>query len=277
MVATVIATVQVHSNASPKPKLFIYKSREARRFELILSVYTSKGTSFLFLLLLLPMKATIIRLLKEEEKECLDEKSLRKSVCKLHKEETEDKDERKAAFIAVLNKLVTKGKIVLENDVVRLVKKQTAQDEEQEEVAVAVIAEKKEKKQKKEKKRRNDDDAPEEEEVSTKKGKKSKSSDTKTDESNTSAAAAAAAATTAVTGSTDESVIVKKEYPPIEALTGNNTILLFYAYCTPVMSKGEHINITIIILFIVLLLFYSLSNSESEQNFPPAFLSSPFL
>lgn len=36
-----------------------------------------------------------------------------------------------------------------------------------------------------------------------------------------------------------DNIIVKKEYPPIEIPTGNNTILLFYAYCTPIMSRAD--------------------------------------
>jgi hypothetical protein len=50
---------------------------------------------------------------------------------------------------------------------------------------------------------------------------------------------------TPATDETDNSANAKKIYPPMEAQTGNNTILLFYAYCVPIMSRGDHPNTTV--------------------------------
>ena len=178
------------------------------------------------------MKKTVTKLLREADGRALEVKVLRKASCKLHLE-IEDGEERKQAFTNVLNSLEVKGRIVLENSVAKLVDRAaTAVDE-------AVVVEVIKKKEKKRKLNTVDTDKTEisqgadKEVAETKKIKKSKKSSqdvctTQIDDR----------ATIQAGSEGDSSASTKKEYPPMEVQTGNNTILLFYAYCTPIMSRG---------------------------------------
>ena len=179
------------------------------------------------------MKKTITRLIGEADGRALEVKVLRKAACKLHLE-IEDKEERKQAFADVLNSLESKGRIVLENSVAKLVDRAVAAVDE------AIVVEVIKKKEKKRKINTVDTDeseilqAADKEVTKTKKSKKLKESipdvcANQIDE----------AATVQAGSEGDSSAPTKKEYPPIEVQTGNNTILLFYAYCTPIMSRGQ--------------------------------------
>ena len=187
------------------------------------------------------MKKTIYKLLKQEDGNTICIKSLRKQVCKLHPE-IESKDERKIAFKEVLNRLEIKGKVVLDKDSTTVTLGwRVTPTAAKVEIAVVQEVQKKEKKRKiKETEEVEVLPVAVEEEVKKKKVKKSAvSSDSpSTDDVNKISAVAVTPVVKEVEKEVDASVPPKKEYPPIEVQTGNNTILLFYAYCTPIMSRG---------------------------------------
>ena len=189
------------------------------------------------------MKKTIYKLLKQEDGNTICIKSLRKQVCKLHPE-IESKEERKIAFKEVLNRLEIKGKVVLDKDSTTVTLGwRVTPNAAKVEIAVVQEVQKKEKKRKiKETEEVEVLPVAVEEEVKKKKVKKSAvSSDSPSTDDVNKISAVAVAVTPAVKEvekEVDASVPPKKEYPPIEVQTGNNTILLFYAYCTPIMSRG---------------------------------------
>lgn len=187
------------------------------------------------------MKKTILRLLAEDHEKASEVKALRKAVCKLHLE-IEDKVERKQAFIDILNKLEIRGKIILENSIAKLVRKEAAEVAVDEAVEVEVIN----RVEKKRKMKMVDADEVEILQVVDKEIMKAKKSKKPKDSSPDNQIACTKAveeppivSVSSAVGGVEISAITKKEYPPIEVQTGDNTILLFYAYCTPIMSRGQ--------------------------------------
>lgn len=215
------------------------------------------------------MKKTILKLLRGDGSEAnncsLDRKELRKAACKLHTE-IEDKADRKERFNESLAKLESKGKIVVENSTVKLIapsaqcnetvvdecelntakeagngKKRKVKQLDTDEVQVDEGSKKKKaaKATDKTEKKSKSGNIRVIDEVQAGEGSKKKKAAKATDEiegkSNSTEVCVATPAVSADIGS-DQSV--KKEYPPVEAQTGVNTILLFYAYCVPVMSRG---------------------------------------
>jgi hypothetical protein len=191
------------------------------------------------------MKKTILKLLRGDGSEAnnntFDRKELRKAACKMHLE-IEDKADRKVKFNESLSKLESRGKIVVEGSVVKLI----ASTVQCKEIAADVCESSTAKEVRKEKKRKAqqlvvDDgsvckaDAGQIEEGS----KKKKDTKTTDDTEKKSKSGDVSTTTTAVSGDVEPAQLVKKEYPPIEVQTGVNTILLFYAYCVPIMSRGE--------------------------------------
>jgi hypothetical protein len=192
------------------------------------------------------MKKTILKLLRgdgSEAKNTLDRKELRKAACKLHLE-IEDKADRKLKFIESISKLESRGNIVIENSVVKLI----ASSVQCNEIAADASESSTAKEVRKEKKRKAQQliidersickaDAGQIEEGSEKK----KAAKTTDDTEKKSKSGDASMMTTAASNSGDAepAQLAKKEYPPVEVQTGVNTILLFYAYCVPVMSRGE--------------------------------------
>ena len=185
------------------------------------------------------MKKSILKLLRENDSDADGEsmgiKALKKVVCAEYTD-IEDKKERKLKFQESLSKLEARGKVLVENSTVKLTGKRQILDDS--DVDITVVAEKpvKAKKQKlgisemsteaSLSKERDDDE--------TKLQKKSinKMSDTNIPKIPAAAAVIAVPALDKEEG--------KKTYPPVEVQTGNNTILLFYAYCVPIMSRSEY-------------------------------------
>jgi hypothetical protein len=193
------------------------------------------------------MKKTILKLLRGDGSEAnntLDRKELRKAACKLHLE-IEDKADRKVKFNESISKLESRGKIVIENSVVKLI----ASSVQCNELAADAASESSTAKEvRKEKKRKAQQliidegsicqaDAGQIEEGSKKK-KAAKTADD-TEKKSKSGDASTMTTTEPNSGDAEPAQLAKKEYPPVEVQTGVNTILLFYAYCVPVMSRGE--------------------------------------
>ena len=196
------------------------------------------------------MKKSILKLLRENNSDADGEsmgiKALKKVVCAEYID-IEDKKERKLKFQESLSKLEARGKVLVENSTVKLTGKRQILDDS--DVDKAVVEEKpvKAKKQKlgisemstetSLSKERDDDE--------TKQQKKSNQK--KSDISIPTIPSVAAATVLAVSALDGEEG--KKMYPPVEAQTGNNTILLFYAYCVPVMSRSEYTKCTMYLDF----------------------------
>lgn len=185
------------------------------------------------------MKKTILKLLRgdgsEANNNALDRKELRKAACKLHLE-IEEKADRKEKFNESLSKLETRGKIVIENSVVKLKAKSVQCDEKAADVCESTTASK----ERKDKKRKVQEVVTEADAVKVDKvSKKKKATETVDDTEKKSKSDDVSTTTTAVSDGTESAPSAKKEYPPMEVQTGVNTILLFYAYCVPVMSRGE--------------------------------------
>jgi hypothetical protein len=187
------------------------------------------------------MKKSILSLLREEVNEkgsySLEKKVLQRAACKKHLDIVEKAD-RKKRFTESLLKLEERGKISIEDSIVSL-KQKTAKQDDDTVAATAVAAASAvglqsadEVKSSKKRKLKEDGliDTPA---VDIKRAltEKSCSRDEKI--------------VTPATDETDNSANAKKIYPPMEAQTGNNTILLFYAYCVPIMSRGDHPNTTV--------------------------------
>jgi hypothetical protein len=187
------------------------------------------------------MKKSILSLLREEVNEkgsySLEKKVLQRAACKKHLDIVEKAD-RKKKFTESLLKLEERGKISIEDSIVSL-KQKTAKQDDDTVAATAVAAASAvglqsadEVKSSKKRKLKEDGliDTPA---VDIKRAltEKSCSRDEKI--------------VTPATDETDNSANAKKIYPPMEAQTGNNTILLFYAYCVPIMSRGDHPNTTV--------------------------------
>ncbi len=128
-----------------------------------------------------------------------DKKSLCKSVMKSFKSNFDSKSDRKKAFANAVEKLLGDEKIITEEDTLQ----------------IAPVKVEKVHKDKKSKKRKAEDETDEVAE-------KSKSAKTVESESTTASTAAV-------------ETVEPKVYP---IPTGNTTILLFYAYCTPQMTRG---------------------------------------
>ena len=181
------------------------------------------------------MKKSILSLLREEVNEkgsySLEKKVLQRAACKKHLDIVEKAD-RKLKFTESLIKLEKRGKISIENSIVSLKQKIARQDDDTAAVTAAANAvalqSTDEVKRSKKRKLKEDSliDAPT---VDIKRAVYDKSSSEEEKILETTA-----------TGETDSSPNAKKVYPPMEAQTGNNTILLFYAYCVPIMSRGDH-------------------------------------
>ena len=181
------------------------------------------------------MKKSILSLLREEVNEkgsySLEKKVLQRAACKKHLDIVEKAD-RKLKFTESLIKLEERGKISIENSIVSLKQKIARQDDDTAAVTAAANAvalqSTDEVKRSKKRKLKEDSliDAPT---VDIKRAVYDKSSSEEEKILETTA-----------TGETDSSPNAKKVYPPMEAQTGNNTILLFYAYCVPIMSRGDH-------------------------------------
>jgi hypothetical protein len=192
------------------------------------------------------MKKTILKLLRGDGSEAnntLDRKELRKAACKLHLE-IEDKADRKVKFNESISKLESRGKIVIENSVVKLISSSVQCNEIAADASESSTAKevRKEKKRKAQQLVIDEDsickaDAGQIEEGS----KKKKAAKTADDTEKKSKSGDASTMTTAASdsGDVEPAQLAKKEYPPVEVQTGVNTILLFYAYCVPVMSRGE--------------------------------------
>lgn len=185
------------------------------------------------------MKKSILSLLREVVNEkgsySLEKKVLQRAACKKHLDIVEKAD-RKKKFTESLIKLEERGKISIENSIVSL-KQKIAQDDDTTAATAAANAvalqSADEVKSSKKRKLKEDSliDAPA---VDMKRAVPDKSSSKEEKILETTA-----------TGETDSSPNAKKVYPPMEAQTGNNTILLFYAYCVPIMSRGDHPNTTV--------------------------------
>lgn len=181
------------------------------------------------------MKKSILSLLREEVNEkgsySLEKKVLQRAACKKHLDIVEKAD-RKLKFTESLIKLEERGKISIENSIVSLKQKIARQDDDTAAVTAAANAVALQStdvvKRSKKRKLKEDSliDAPT---VDIKRAVYDKSSSEEEKILETTA-----------TGETDSSPNAKKVYPPMEAQTGNNTILLFYAYCVPIMSRGDH-------------------------------------
>ena len=181
------------------------------------------------------MKKSILSLLREEVNEkgsySLEKKVLQRAACKKHLDIVEKAD-RKLKFTESLIKLEERGKISIENSIVSLKQKIARQDDDTAAVTAAANAVALQStdvvKRTKKRKLKEDSliDAPT---VDIKRAVYDKSSSEEEKILETTA-----------TGETDSSPNAKKVYPPMEAQTGNNTILLFYAYCVPIMSRGDH-------------------------------------
>lgn len=185
------------------------------------------------------MKKTILKLLRgdgsEANNNALDRKELRKAACKLHLE-IEAKADRKEKFNESLSKLETRGKIVIEDSVVKLKAKSVQCNEKAADVCDSTTASK----ERKDKKRKVLEEVPEAAvEKVDKVSKKKKTTETVDDTEKKAKSDDVSTTTTAVSDGTESAPSAKKEYPPMEVQTGVNTILLFYAYCVPVMSRGE--------------------------------------
>jgi hypothetical protein len=192
------------------------------------------------------MKKTILKLLRGDGSEAnntLDRRELRKAACKLHLE-IEDKADRKVKFNESISKLESRGKIVIENSVVKLISSSVQCNEIAADASESSTAKevRKDKKRKAQQLVIDEDsickaDAGQLEERSEKK----KAAKTTDDTEKKSKSGDASTMTTAASdsGDVEPAQLAKKEYPPVEVQTGVNTILLFYAYCVPVMSRGE--------------------------------------
>lgn len=197
------------------------------------------------------MKKSILSLLREEVNEkgsySLDKKVLQRAACKKHLDIV-DKADRKKKFTESLIKLEERGKISIEDSIVSLKQKVAKQDDDTANAVTLQSAD--EVKSSKKRKLKEDSliDAPA---VDIKRAltEKSCSKEEKI--------------VTPATDETDSSANAKKVYPPMEAQTGNNTILLFYAYCVPIMSRGDHPNTTVTscILYIYYIMFHHINAS----------------
>lgn len=169
------------------------------------------------------LKISIILILSDATKSCMLQKELRKSCFKSVKndydDEIIDKKEMKKCFKDVLERLLEKEKVRIEDDNVILNKKAKRKiDDVEEEIDI----EKEDKKSRKEKKEKKD---KKEKNISIEKDEKTTINDSKLKES-------------IIETETTESAFEQKIYPVIvQDLT--HTILLFYAYCTPVMTQHE--------------------------------------
>lgn len=209
------------------------------------------------------MKKSILSLLREEVNEkgsySLEKKVLQRAACKKHLDIV-DKADRKKKFTESLLKLEERGKISIEDSIVSLKQKVAKQDDDTTAATAAAAAaaaanavalqSADEVKSSKKRKLKEDSliDVPA---VDIKRAltEKSCSKEEKI--------------VTPATDETDNSPNAKKIYPPIEAQTGNNTILLFYAYCVPIMSRGDHPNTTVTsyILFIYYVMLHHIHAS----------------
>jgi hypothetical protein len=186
------------------------------------------------------MKKTILKLLRGDGSEAnnntFDRKELRKAACKLHLE-IEDKADRKVKFNESLSKLESRGKIVVEDSVVKLI----ASTFQCKEIAADVCESSTAKEVRKEKKRKAQQLVVDDGSVCKADAGQIEEGDTRTtdDTEKKSKSGDVSTTTIAVSGDVEPAQLVKKEYPPIEVQTGVNTILLFYAYCVPIMSRGE--------------------------------------
>lgn len=178
------------------------------------------------------MKKTILSLLREDVNETgsysLDKKELQRAACKKHLDIVEKAD-RKKKFLESLIKLEDRGKISVENSIVTLKQKVAKPDDDATDATAANAAvllaadEVQSGKKRKLQHTKSSDVSP----IDVKRALREKSSSKE-----------AVLSETKATGEIDIPTS-KKEYPPIEAQTGNNTILLFYAYCVPIMSRGD--------------------------------------
>ena len=193
------------------------------------------------------MKKTILKLLRgdgSEENYTLDRKELRKAACKLHLE-IEDKAERKEKFNQSISKLESRGKILIDKSVVKLI----APSVQCNEIAADVCEASSASVVRKDKKRKAPQPIIDEGSIckadveqideGSKKKKEKKAAKTVDDTEKKSDSGDASTIAAVVSGDTEPAQSAKKEYPPMEVQTGDNTILLFYAYCVPIMSRGE--------------------------------------
>lgn len=188
------------------------------------------------------MKKSILRSLRENNSAAFGEsmgiKALKKVVCAQYTD-IEDKKERKLKFQESLSKLESRGKVLVENSTVKLTGKRQISDDSDADVVVVAEKSVRAKKQKLEPSDTSLSNERDDDETRQKK----KSNHKLSDESIPAIPPVAAVATIVVPALDIEEV--KKTYPPVEAQVGNNTILLFYAYCVPVMSRGEYANCTL--------------------------------
>jgi hypothetical protein len=188
------------------------------------------------------MKKSILSLLREEVNEkgsySLEKKVLQRAACKKHLDIVEKAD-RKKKFTESLLKLEERGKIFIENSIVSLKQKVAKQDDDTAAVTAAAAA------------NAVALQSPDEVKISKKRKLKEDSLidvpavDIKRALAEKSCGKEEKILETPSTDETDSSPNAKKIYPPMEAQTGNNTILLFYAYCVPIMSRGDHPNTTV--------------------------------
>jgi hypothetical protein len=171
------------------------------------------------------LKNNIILYLMDATKSCMLQKELRKSCFKLidndYDDEIIDKKEMKKCFKDVLERLIEKEKVRLEEgDKVILNKKikRKIDDVEEEEIEIEKL-EKKIKKEKKEKKEKNESIELDEETTIIYANSKLKES--------------------IVEPETTVSVVEGKNKYPVVIQDLTHTILLFYAYCNPAMTTSE--------------------------------------
>lgn len=177
------------------------------------------------------MKKSILKLLRENESEADGEsfgiKELKKAVCAQYTE-IEDKKDRKIKFQESLSKLEARGKVFVDNCVVKLIgKRQILHDSDADSPNA--------KKHKVSPSQSLVEKSPSKERYDEESRKQKNSNHEKlVKEIPTIPAVSVVALLPQV-----DAELEKKIYPPVEAQTGNNTILLFYAYCVPVMSRSE--------------------------------------
>ena len=184
------------------------------------------------------MKKSILSLLREDVNETgsysLDKKELQRSACKKHLDIV-DKDDRKKKFTESLIKLEERGKISIENSIVTLKQKvakpfDDATDATAAKAATLLKSDEVQSGKKRKLQNVTSSDVPA---VDIKRALPEKSCSKEATLSEVQA-----------TGESESSPMLKKVYPPMEAQTGNNTILLFYAYCVPIMSRGDWLLMT---------------------------------
>jgi hypothetical protein len=146
------------------------------------------------------VKKVIAKLLKATENNQMGVKKLKKATCNELEAEVPDKDERKRLFAETLEKMLKKGKLTEADSVISLVRQRSTSLTSTNSGGDGDDADRSQKKRKLE---ANDDDASNAKRVSA------------------------------------QPAPLNEKYIVPDGPGGNNSILLFYAYCDPQMTRGK--------------------------------------